>query len=370
MEVSRWKMLYGAITFIIGMFLFITIGASVQINYGMWGVVCTELGFLVFAVFTAWVGEHIFKRSQGLRKIFPLRAPRAYQWGGGLLFFLGAFFTTYTVSILWALAFPQAQEVSQDLGGFITGVSYFMAFITVSILPGICEEAWHRGTLYDCMTGVKSVAVRVIVMGIVFGLFHLDPMRFLPLAVFGAGLTYLRIKTDSLWIPMVCHALNNFISVNMAFLLVWVTGLIPEGSAAQTPVGLDATIIGIYACLLLFTISLAVLFLYLGARILNKKHRETIQVVYPAPQATQQQTYAQLPQMKQQIPLQAPLPQHPQPYVQQPYPAPHLAPPLPAPQKDTTRMRTILIVCLCSGFALLSCISCLIVSSLAGTSAL
>ena len=41
----------------------------------------------------------------------------------------------------------------------------------------------------------------VTAMGIIFGIFHLDFVRFIPTAVLGAALTYVMLETDNILLP-------------------------------------------------------------------------------------------------------------------------------------------------------------------------
>jgi membrane protease YdiL (CAAX protease family) len=61
---------------------------------------------------------------------------------------------------------------------------------------------------------------RIAIIGTLFGAFHLSILRFCPTAILGALLTFVRLRSGSLWPAMILHCLHNSISVLMAKFIV------------------------------------------------------------------------------------------------------------------------------------------------------
>ncbi len=79
----------------------------------------------------------------------------------------------------------------------------------LSILPGICEEIGFRGTLlYGLHRKYKPVSLTLIV-GLIFGLFHVSLFRIIPTGFLGVILTMLALTTGSIFPGMLLHAGNN-----------------------------------------------------------------------------------------------------------------------------------------------------------------
>ncbi len=66
-----------------------------------------------------------------------------------------------------------------------------------------------------------------------FGLLHLSIYRILPTGTFGVLLCFAALRSRSLWVPVVIHALHNGV------LLTWST----QGDPSQTP-GLPVLVLG------------------------------------------------------------------------------------------------------------------------------
>jgi membrane protease YdiL (CAAX protease family) len=230
----------------------------------MMGLVATELMILAIAVLSA--------KASGfdLRQVFRVKRSTGTEWLGSLTIYLGAFFGTATVSYLLAFFFPEVLETSQEISGFILSGGFVLALIAVSLLPGLCEEAWHRGYLLTTLGSLKSVAARVIIMGIVFGLFHLDQTRFLQTMILGFALSFMRIKTDNLLIPIAYHMLNNLISLALTFGLTQLYSSLPEQTLLEVQAASSQMPVGILLPLLVFTASLCALFVVLGRYIFKR----------------------------------------------------------------------------------------------------
>jgi len=66
--------------------------------------------------------------------------------------------------------------------------------------------------MVSALKGRWHSAAVVVVVGVLFGLFHLSVYRFLPQAIVGMLLTYLALRTGSILLPVFVHfALNGSI---------------------------------------------------------------------------------------------------------------------------------------------------------------
>ncbi|MBN1948660.1 MAG: CPBP family intramembrane metalloprotease [Candidatus Cloacimonetes bacterium] len=90
--------------------------------------------------------------------------------------------------------------------------SFLFTLGLVAVLPGICEEVMFRGYLINGFTR-RGLWSAIIVSGILFGIFHLDPFRFLPTAVLGVYLGYLTLRSNSLLPAVFAHFLNNGLAI-------------------------------------------------------------------------------------------------------------------------------------------------------------
>ena len=90
-----------------------------------------------------------------------------------------------------------------------------LLFVGIAICPAIFEELVFRGYILDTFRSWYSDTYSIIASGILFGLIHYSiftPFDFYPVVATSIGgflYAWARIRTGSLWVPILCHALWN-----------------------------------------------------------------------------------------------------------------------------------------------------------------
>lgn len=88
-----------------------------------------------------------------------------------------------------------------------------IAALAVSVNAPLCEEFLFRGAILPATNRPGVAAWRAIVVnGVLFSLIHMSLVAALPLAVLGAALAHVTIKSRSIWPAVLVHALVNFIN--------------------------------------------------------------------------------------------------------------------------------------------------------------
>ncbi len=85
----------------------------------------------------------------------------------------------------------------------------------IAVTPAICEELLFRGYLQRNSERVFGVTGAILVVGFIFGVYHLQPTKVLPLAALGSFFAYLTWKSGSLWPAIVAHFVNNGLAVTL-----------------------------------------------------------------------------------------------------------------------------------------------------------
>lgn len=109
------------------------------------------------------------------------------------------------------LVFPVSDKVMEDFASALLPANMGMAQIIffMAILPGIFEEITFRGLLLHSLSRRLHPALLVIVVGIVFGFFHMAFFRLAPTAFLGIVLACVTLLTGSIFPAMLWHMLNN-----------------------------------------------------------------------------------------------------------------------------------------------------------------
>lgn len=214
MEQKKLKPWHGIVSFVVMMVIFVLAAFPIQGALGLFGVAITEFLLLAMAIGAAL----IFK--QNLKEVFPIKLPKIREVLGVLIFWVGGFLVAMMGIMIQTVLFPQEMAaVSGDLNSVMSSEGMLLGILVVSVLPAICEEAVHRGFILHTFKGVKKPWVIVLSMGLIFGVFHLSPFRFVQTAILGACMTWVMLKTDNMLMPALYHGTNNLLPVLISFAL-------------------------------------------------------------------------------------------------------------------------------------------------------
>lgn len=203
---ARKNLLAVVIGFAAALVFLVFAAAPLQARLGMTGLALTELGLLALAL----VGAAVFRAPW--RQVFNLHRPALRGVFGALLLWLGAYILVLLSAMATMLVTPQQMaDVSTAMTGLFAQVPFPVRFFIVAVMPAVCEEMLFRGFLLFHMQPMP-VRGRVAVCGILFGAFHLDPVRFLPTAILGVAISWAALQSGNLLYAMLIHLFNNALS--------------------------------------------------------------------------------------------------------------------------------------------------------------
>lgn len=212
-RIKGMRPIIGFIVAVLGILFLIFIAAPIQVNFGMTGLAITEIGILLIAVVAALICR------ANLKEVFPIKRPTLREVFGTILIWIGTLIGVLISTLIMAHFFPEGfSQVSEGLNNVITSVSMGVAFFIVAVMPAICEEALMRGFILSSFRSFKSKWLIVILVGVIFGIYHLDPYRFLPTAILGMSMAYIMLETNNLLYPILLHFINNGFSTLVTFL--------------------------------------------------------------------------------------------------------------------------------------------------------
>jgi len=92
-------------------------------------------------------------------------------------------------------------------------------FLTICLIAAICEEFMFRGLLQTLFgRTIRNPHVLIWTIAILFSVVHFQFYGFITRMLLGAWLGYLMYYTKTIWIPVLAHFTNNFISVGEYYL--------------------------------------------------------------------------------------------------------------------------------------------------------
>lgn len=219
---------HGVVFFILIMTAFFLLCVPMQMYWGIAGLAGTELLLLVMAL--------VFAKVMGfpLRTLFPVKKPSILPVIGTILIWFSSYLLDMVLILIQYRLFPMKMEqLNSGLSDIMTSVPFILSIFLIAVMPAVCEEAVHRGVIIHTLYPIRKKWLVVVIMGIYFGLFHTDPLRFLPTAVMGAALSYIMLETENMVYPSLFHFVNNFYPILMQYILLWGTSSNPMMEDAQ-----------------------------------------------------------------------------------------------------------------------------------------
>lgn len=107
-------------------------------------------------------------------------------------------------------------------------------WVVVALTPGFCEEVLFRGTVQYSFERGMRVRWALLLNGLIFSLFHLNPVTFVPLAMLGVFFAVITWRSGSIGYAVVAHITNNTLAV-VALYVFQSDTLLPAESAGATP---------------------------------------------------------------------------------------------------------------------------------------
>ncbi|MDX1440433.1 MAG: CPBP family intramembrane glutamic endopeptidase, partial [Rubricoccaceae bacterium] len=128
------------------------------------------------------------------------------------LFWLGGF-NQRLPQPQWLEDLEQAQTDMLDAALMDPALGVVFLLITVALAPAICEEILFRGYLQRQVERKWGVLWSILLVGTLFGVFHLRLTQAAPLALLGCYFGYVTWVSGSLWTASIIHLLNNGVQV-------------------------------------------------------------------------------------------------------------------------------------------------------------
>jgi membrane protease YdiL (CAAX protease family) len=168
-----------------------------------------------------------YDKKQFLALLGLNRRPKWNDLGRAAVSFLayyGILFTVIAVLTVaagaWGFDIQSLLNEEQNIGFAKTGNSslqLFLIFISLAIIPPICEEVVMRGFLFGKLSQKLKFWPAAILTSLVFAVAHGQWNVAIDTFVLSMVLCYLRVSTGSLWAGVIVHIFKN----SLAFVLLF-----------------------------------------------------------------------------------------------------------------------------------------------------
>lgn len=190
-----------------------------QTALGTWGLAAAEFlyGILALAGGCAIIIAAQKKKVEGIDciEIFSTRPPKIRHIFGALLLMVGVYMgSTYYSNIVLMLFPEQMNKTVQSIQNLGVRLPFANLVVIMALFPAICEELVFRGLTQYTFRQFGTDRIAVLMTGVIFGLFHIDPLRIPITAAMGIALSYICLRSGSIFVTMLMHFLNNFMSAS------------------------------------------------------------------------------------------------------------------------------------------------------------
>ena len=237
---ERLKPWMGFVLFGFVMAVFVTVCAWMQLNWGIPGLVLTELLLAGIAVLFCVI------RKVKIREVFPMKKISIRDFFGCILLLIGGYLISILSVLIMAVIVPESYQEAAELGGFLYdgSMSYITTLIVVAILPGICEESIYRGAILSTFRSFKHEWAAIALVGLFFSINHLSILRGPFTFIVGMILAYVVVKKNNILLSMMMHCILNGFSVTLSY-----TSFDPEQIEAAAEMGVTLQSVGAYLIL-------------------------------------------------------------------------------------------------------------------------
>lgn len=101
-----------------------------------------------------------------------------------------------------------APQIIYSDGSVYPILANILSFLSLVVIAPIIEEVVFRGMLLHRWSYKWSLRTAIIASSLLFGIIHTDPIGAF---VFGIGMCIIYLRTQSLFIPIICHSVNNLV---------------------------------------------------------------------------------------------------------------------------------------------------------------
>lgn len=141
-----------------------------------------------------------------------------------------------------------------------TGRQYIIAIIAMAVTPALVEEFLFRGVILRGYERFGALTA-IVVSGVLFGLLHLNLVN-LPAVIFlGIMISYVVVRTNSIFAGVLYHFTQNFLSISFLFLQEFAQRYLGDGMAVpenveQMPPELLAAAMAVWGIIAFFCLGL------------------------------------------------------------------------------------------------------------------
>ncbi len=226
-----------AFLLLITLVLIIYVGGFVQLKYGLWGVLITQL-----IIFAMPMGILIYTK-RNLKLTYSFNKTGVLSYAGGLIMMLGAMLVGIVLTNLLGMLAKSSYENDIASMEAIFDKGIIPSILVIALAPALFEEMFFRGFILAAVRERFGKKASIIIVALSFGIYHMSITKIPVTALLGAVLCYVVYKSGSIFPAMLMHFTNNLISVLSSYYPEKISKLLPFINCST--IGEGASLIGL-----------------------------------------------------------------------------------------------------------------------------
>ena len=182
-------------------------GSMLQLKFGLGGVFGTQLIILLVPLAV------VLYTKKDIRQTYGFHRTGASGFIGAFFVILGMYPLNIVLSYILISLFPQSADNIVTAFSTVMDGNIVSVLLTIALAPAVCEEMLFRGLIYNSMKTRYRVPVAITIVAVLFGIYHMSLVKFIPTGFLGLVLCYVAYKTGSIFPSMMMHFINNAFSV-------------------------------------------------------------------------------------------------------------------------------------------------------------
>ena len=216
------------------------LGSLLQLKFGLGGVLGTQLLILFIPLLV------VLYTKRSVKETYRFNNTHVVNFLAGIMLICGALLLGVLLTMLTSMLFPEdAASVGGGMDTMLAGHGFLFVLTVVALAPAISEEMLFRGFIMSAFRTRYKIVTTIILVSVVFGVYHLSIVRFFTTAFLGAALAIAAYYSKSIFPGMLMHFLNNAISVFQMYY--------PETFNKAFPILSDETPSGMEICVMFLT---------------------------------------------------------------------------------------------------------------------
>jgi sodium transport system permease protein len=183
--------------------LVIYAGGAASLDSVNGGIILTQLSIIGVPLLSAWYTRCDMKKS------FKLKLPKLRDIPAAVFLAAGTMLLGMIITMISSAVFKSSADTAVETTSTILGGGFVTSLILVALLPAVCEEFMFRGYIFGAFQARLKPAAAIFASACVFGLYHMNIVRFFTTAFLGAMLAYAAYRTKSIIPGIIMHFLNN-----------------------------------------------------------------------------------------------------------------------------------------------------------------